>query len=352
MLLLRQISFHIFETVKPTCLTYNVELNKSVASFINEWNNDLDFFITKTSGSTGTPKEIQIKKAHAIQSSLNTAKALNLSKGDKALLCLNPDTIGGKMMIVRSLALDLNLFIGDTIANPLEKCDEDLDFIAIVPLQLKAILDESPEKLKSIRNVIVGGGIISNELELLLIQHDLTVYQTFGMTETISHIALKKVGKEGTAYYKTLPNIEISVKNNQLEIHAPSIGVNHLLTTDSIEIIDDSHFRWLGRTDFVINSGGVKIHPEEVESYLSEFISQPFFVTGIDDAKFGQKLILAIQDQPSDKFSKKSIYASLPLYHIPKEIWFYDSFEWTKSNKINRTQTLLNNNATAIRQIS
>lgn len=341
-----------FDEMKPIFLTHNEELIKSIVSFINEWENDLDFFIAKTSGSTGIPKEIKIQKKHAIQSSLNTAEALSLQKKDKALLCLNPDTIGGKMMIIRSLVLDLQLYVSDINSNPFEKLDEEFDFVALVPLQLHTILLNSAEKLSTIKNTIVGGGIISSELEQLLFKYKSTVYQTFGMTETISHIALRRIGFNGSENYQVLPNISISVNNNQLEVNAPTIGVNHLLTTDCVEIIDETHFKWLGRTDFVVNSGGIKIHPEEVESQLSTLIDVPFFVTGIDDEKFGQKLIIVIQDSQSTIYSEKSFYTSLPLYHIPKEVWFIDTFEWTKSNKINRKQTLLNNNATGIQQIS
>ena len=207
--------------MNPIFLTHNAQIIESVLTFINEWDNDLDFFIAKTSGSTGVPKEIKILKKHAIQSSLNTAEALNLQKGDNAFLCLSPDTIGGKMMIVRSIVLNLQLIIGDINANPLENCDSKIDFIAIVPLQLKELMEHSVDKLRSIQHIIVGGGIISEQLESQLIQHNLTVYQTFGMTETISHIALKKVGVDGTNHFKVLPNIEITERNSQLEIHAP-----------------------------------------------------------------------------------------------------------------------------------
>jgi len=351
-LLLGQIPFQVFDVVKPIFLTHNAQIIDSVVSFINEWNNDLDFFVTQTSGSTGIPKEIKILKKHAIQSSLNTAEALSLKKGDRAFLCLNPETIGGKMMIVRAIVLDLQLIVGDICANPLGKCDTSIDFIAIVPLQLKEMIQQNSEKLHAIKNIIVGGGIISEQLERQLINSQLTVFQTFGMTETISHIALKKVGLNGSDSYEVLPTISISTKNSQLEIHAPSIGVDHLLTNDCIELIDPTHFTWLGRSDFVINSGGVKIHPEIIEKALSALISVPFFVTGIEDEKFGQKLILAIESEPDDRFNSKSFYSSLPQYHIPKEIWFFPSFERTKSDKINRLLTLKQKHAARIEQIS
>lgn len=351
-LLLRQISFHVFDVLNPIFLTHNVQIIESVVSFINEWNNDLDFFVTKTSGSTGIPKEIKLLKKHAIQSSLNTAEALSLQKGDHAFLCLSPDTIGGKMMILRSIVLELQLIVGDVCSNPLENCDSAIDFMAIVPLQLKELIEHSIDKLHSIKHIIVGGGIISEQLEHQLVENNLTVYQTFGMTETISHIALKKVGLKGTKHFEVLPNIEIAETNGQLEIHAPSLGVNHLLTTDCIELIDPTHFNWLGRTDFVINSGGIKIHPEEIEKLLSKRIPIPFFIAGVEDEKFGQKVIIVIEQPFSNAFTLKSFYSSLPSYHIPKEVWFFESFEYTQSSKINRVLTMKNKHAARIQQIS
>lgn len=338
--------------MNPIFLTHNDELIQTVVSFINEWENDLDFFITQTSGSTGNPKEVKVLKKHAIQSCHNTEEALNIQKGDKALLCLNPETIGGKMMIIRAIVLNLELYVTDAKANPIQFNNHCFDFIAIVPLQLQAIITECPDKIKNIKNVIVGGSVISSELESALIKQNITVFQTFGMTETISHIALKKVGEQGSEYYTVLPNIAISTSQDQLIIDAPTLGVSNLLTTDRIELININQFKWLGRSDFVINSGGIKIHPEQVEQILSEKISEPFFVTGINDEKFGQKLIVAIQSQPNSYYSKKSIYSSLPPFHIPKEVWFFDTFEWTKSNKINRKQTLTNFNAREVQQIS
>lgn len=333
--------------MKITFLTKDELIISKVKSFLEEWNNDIPFFITETSGSTGKPKFIQIEKKHAIQSAKNTIQFLGLTPNDISLLCLNPDTIGGKMMLVRALVLNQPIIIGDVNANPLEMVDEPIDFIAIAPIQLQGILENNPEKLSTIKKIIVGGGIISESLISLTKKNQITVYQTFGMTETISHIALRKVGIETDERYHLVPNISISTIDNQLVITAPSLGIKELKTTDIVEIVDDNSFKWLGRSDFVINSGGVKIHPEKVEALLGSKINAPFFITSEADEKLGEIVVLVIEKENhsiDNQWLEKSFYASLPKYHSPKKVSLVSSFIRTASGKINRIETVKNLN--------
>lgn len=318
-------------------LTNNINLTSEVTQFINKWNDSTTYFTTKTSGSTGQPKEITIQKKHAIASAKATLLYLNLTTNDTALLCLNPETIGGKMMIVRSIVANMPLIIVEPSANPLKELEETVDFIALAPIQLDRILDETPEKLKKIRAIIVGGGIISNETLEKLKNEKITVFQTFGMTETISHIALRKVGFTTNEAYTTVENIEVSEADGQLVIHASSIGHSSLKCNDLVKVVNPHQFIWLGRSDFVINSGGVKIQIESLEKELKNVIKQNFFIHPKKDSALGEKVVLIIEGEENSSYTSKSFFHFLTnKYHIPKEIAFIPQFIRTKSDKINR----------------
>ncbi len=334
-----------------TFLDDNVILKQKVASFVTTWNENSDFFLTNTSGSTSQPKQISIKKKHAIQSARNTANKLNLKRGDKALLCLDLETIGGKMMLVRALVLDLDLYVITPSANPLKFVDEKIDFIALAPIQLHEVLRQNSDALGNIKNIIVGGGTISKSLETALFKKKMTVYQTFGMTETITHFALRKMGYETEEYFEILENVSISSEEGRLKIHAPMIGVEHLVTNDIVEIIDPLHFKWLGRADFVVNSGGVKLHPEMIQEKLESKVMVPFFLTGISDELLGEKLVIVYNSEEKDEYCSKDFYSGLSKYEIPKEAWFIDPFQFTASEKINRIETLKHVDESRIRKI-
>lgn len=318
-------------------LTKDNQIKKDVDAIIQEFesHNELSVF---TSGSTGLPKKITHEKEAIIFSAENTIDYFNWHKETRALLCLSTNTIGGKMMIIRSMVAQSTLIVGEVSSNPLKDIDEKIDFIAIVPYQLEAVLEESKDKLKEIPYILVGGGAISSKLEEKLIQEKLTVYQSFGMTETISHIALKKVGFNSSHHFEVLQGIEISTDNNQLVINSSALNISNLKTNDIVKIVDDNHFDWIGRSDFVINSGGVKIHPELVESKLKHVILAPFYVSSLPHSKLGEQVILVINSN-SSIVTKKDLETVLTKYEIPKEIYLLPEFKWTESGKINRLQT-------------
>lgn len=321
-------------------ITRNEEIKEQVALFVKNWESDLLYFNTRTSGSTGTPKTIRIEKKHAVVSARATIDFLQLQPSDQALLCLSIHTIGGKMMVVRSILHSMDLYVSEPQANPLKNTNLQPDFIAIAPIQLTTILQETPERLKTIRNILIGGGVISEDVQQLLKQHQITVYQTFGMTETVSHIALRKAGFEQEDCYTTLDHVTVSEKNGRLCIHAPLIGIKELVTNDSAEILNDRQFKWLGRTDLVINSGGIKIQVEALERDLQEHIPGKFFIHAKKDSKFGEKVVLVIEGQEQEEYTRKGFYSFLENnYHIPKEIAFIRDFILTPSHKINRIAT-------------
>lgn len=320
------------------------QLHQEVEQFLAEWNNANPELEVSTSGSTGKPKTIRLKKKHMRQSAQMTADFLGLKKGDTALLCLSPQTIAGKMMIVRAIESKMHLIIGKISANPLEHITQKIEFAAMVPLQVESCLAHCPEKLSSIEKLIIGGAPLSNKLIQALILLPNEIYHTFGMTETISHIAMMRI-KENEQGYVIMPGVEIAQNDGRLVISAEHLGVNQLITNDEIELTPRG-FRWLGRRDFVINSGGLKLHPETIEAQLSDYLSAPFFLAGIPDDRLGEALILCIESDPFDLHSIP-FDTILPRYSKPKQTFFFPRFMYTSSGKINRGETLkLLNDAT------
>ncbi|MCJ8290057.1 MAG: AMP-binding protein [Crocinitomicaceae bacterium] len=317
-------------------VTNDQETKQKVLDFIEEWNDPSEEIIVKTSGSTGHPKEIQLLKKHMIASAKATGKFLGLKAGDSSLLCLSMDTIGGRMMVVRSLVLNLDLVVSDVTSTPIIGLKDTIQFAAMVPMQIQKSLSESPDKVPMIKRLIVGGGPVSNDLIEQIQEIPTKVFHTFGMTETISHIAMRSLNHPLENEFKCLPGITIAENKGSLVISAPEIGVHQLETNDAIEIISPSAFRWLGRTDFVINSGGVKLHPEEIESKLTELIYSPFYVYGEADQLLGEKLILIIENLKDLGISKNDLQSLLTKHAVPKEIRYVSQFDYTQSGKINR----------------
>lgn len=315
--------------------TTNSEIEANVRSFLNDWES-IDSFTVKTSGSTGTPKEIVISKEHAIASALKTINFFGLKPGNKALLCLSTETIAGKMMLVRAIVGDLHLIVTDVTSTPLKAIekDESVEFSAMVPMQVQQSLAENDGKLNQIERIIIGGAPISTGLEESIIKAKINAYQTFGMTETISHIALRKIDKENSIY-NAVDNTSFSLgEDDNLIINSPDIGIHGLETNDIVELVSETEFRWLARKDRVINSGGVKLFPELIESKIKS--KTPFFIASLSDPILGEKVILCVQGDDFDN----SLLATLTRFEKPKEIYFVQTFNYTESNKIDRISTL------------
>jgi len=327
------------------------EMIKEVSDFLILWNDSSDFIETRTSGSTGSPTVIRLEKTKMVISAKKTLNYLKITEGKTAFLCLSPATIAGKMMIIRSLVGKLNLIVGPVNSNPLAQIDAQIDFVAMVPIQLENTLLADPEKLKNIENIIIGGGQVSQKVSSDVKRKNLSIYHTFGMTETISHIAMRKIGVDEEREFHALPGINFSINENRLLINYPEIGIERLETNDIVKLIDSETFEWIGRQDFVINSGGIKLIPEEIESKISDLFQNDFFVTGIEDERLGQKLVLIAEGSTSDKISKQSLGKRLDKKSIPKEIIYIPKFIRTTSGKINRIETLKLINEHVIKEI-
>jgi O-succinylbenzoic acid--CoA ligase len=309
--------------------------------FLNEWYSAEETLLVNSSGSTGTPKTIALEKKFMRQSAKKTLEFLHLKKEDTAYLCLSTETIAGKMMVIRCLLGELKLVVGPISASSLSSYPSKIDFTAIVPLQLEHVLSNHPARLQSIHSVIVGGAPVSNRLINELREKQLTVFQTYGMTETISHVAMRKIGFQSDAFYTALPRTSFSLgKQDNLIIHSPDIGLENLETTDTVELLSPTQFSWKGRTDFIINSGGKKIVPEEVEKIISTLIDRPFFVSAVDDQSLGQKVILVIEGLESIQISKIILAEILPKFQVPKEVVYFDEFVRTANGKINRLESM------------
>ena len=314
-------------------------LLQNALDFFVEWSREEAEIKVDTSGSTGKPKEILLKKSQLILSASKTNQYFNLNTRTKAFLCLSTETIAGKMMLVRAFVGDYEIRIEQASLNPLKDCEESFDFMAIVPLQLATILDESSEKLALVKTIIVGGAPVSNHLTAKLKTLKKSIFQTFGMTETVSHIALRKIGFEESDSYEALQGVTFTAPEGNLEIHYPELLPQSLLTTDFVRLIDSTHFEWIGRTDFIINSGGVKLNPEAIEQKLASLLNIPFFISTISDDLLGNKLTLVFESKLDSPFKKSDFESLLTKYEIPKMYAIIPTFERTSSGKINRKAT-------------
>ena len=308
-------------------------------AFISTWNNDSQSITQLSSGSTGPPKAIEIPKSKMEASAKMTGKLLDLDNCESALLCMSTDYIGGKMMVVRSLMFDLTLYVTDVTRNPLKNLSHAIDFVAMVPLQVEETLQENPEKLNYIKHLIIGGAPVSDELIEKIKKFECNAYSTFGMTETVSHIALRNL-KNDSEPYRAIGNTKLSTENDCLVIDCEELEIKGLKTTDIIDLIDEKSFHWLGRADFVINSGGVKIHPEEVERKIANIIDSTDFIIGqIEDQKLGSKVVFIGESYLDTKDLKEKIDKALTKYERPKAYFFISSLIKTPSGKIDRNKT-------------
>lgn len=313
---------------------------KDLINFLQEWFNDSPTIKVQSSGSTGTPKIMEVEKDRMMQSAILTCTYLNLRKGDKTLLCMSLKHIGAKMIVVRSLIAELDLYVVPTSGYPLKNTNLDFDFAAMVPLQVYNSLQDNiqAEQLKKIKKLIIGGGAIDESLLCKIENFPNSIYSTYGMTETLSHIALKKInGKDKADRYIPFNTVSLQLsKDNTLIIHAPLINKEKLQTNDVARIFEDGSFRILGRIDNIVNSGGLKIQIEEVEATLSKFIKGEFAISSLPDPKFGEILVLVTGN--TTEVNESEIEKIQPHYHIPKRTIKLSSIPLTENGKINRPE--------------
>ncbi len=331
------------------------DYEQKVVDFCQKWIAGKDKFIIKTSGSTGEPKPIVLTRKQMISSAKITGETFNLKVGDRALVCLNVEYIAGIMMLVRGMELGLKLTVVKPSGNPLKNLEYAVfDFIAFVPLQLQNLLEDEKnlEILNKTKAIIVGGAavneVLENELQIL----KTSVYGTYGMTETVSHIAIKRLnGANRNDNFQVLDGIKIGVDDRScLNIIAEASNNKLIQTNDIVEIINRKEFKLIGRFDNIINSGGVKIQLEKVEKLIENEIKilnpKRYFAYGIPDEKLGQKLVLFIEGEQQEEEKINDFFANikpnLSKYEIPKQIFFLKKFIETPTGKLDKKASIVN----------
>jgi len=333
-------------------LIHNSNFEKDFVESIQRWNSSDDSFTFSTSGSTGLPKTVSFSRNQLKASAHLSIDALHLKPQQASLVCLDTRFIAGKMMVIRNLENSMDIIAVEPCADPLKEIsiDEQIDFAAFVPYQLQAILEStlSTAKLNKIKCVIIGGAPLDERTRLKLQSLNCNVYATYGMTETITHIALQKLnGLDKQDYFQALKSVSLSLDDRQcMVIEAPHLQ-GKVITNDVVELIDKDSFRWIGRFDNVINSGGVKVIPEKVEAnmllvFKNLGINNRYFLAGVKDAKLGTKLVLVMEGatQRTKTEIMDDLKKSLSRYEVPKAIFFVPNFVETQAQKINRIETL------------
>lgn len=331
----------------------------TLEDFLSEWNNGSDRVLVHTSGSTGKPKPMRVEKKRMLNSARITCDFLGLKPGDSALL-MSLDYIAGKMVVVRSIERHLHLISVSPSGHPLKDVNKEITFAAMVPMQVYNTLQipEERERLCHIRHLIIGGGAIDAALEkeLKSFPGNIAIWSTYGMTETLSHIALRRInGDEASEWYQPFDSVRISqTEEGCLVIDAPQVCAETLVTNDIVEIepyiynkVEKLRFRIKGRKDNVICSGGIKIQIEEVETLLKPHLEKPFMLAKKKDGKFGEIAVLLTEDEDikrveatvrrllSDESEKSSDHKKYK-YWIPKEFRYVEHLPLTETGKPKR----------------
>ncbi|MBC6989274.1 AMP-binding protein [Hymenobacter sp. BT491] len=326
-----------------------------VLDFCRQWLNGAQEFGLRTSGSTGAPQAIQMRRRQLAASAKRTGDYFDLGPGDRMLVCLNCEFVGGLMMLVRGFELNLQMTIVEPHADPLAlvSAKEPFDFASFVPLQLRTVLDNGHSaRLNTMRAILVGGASVDSSLNKAIQKLKVPVYLTYGMTETASHIALRRLnGPEASPHYRVLPGIHVEQDDRGcLTVRADVTDNQLIITNDRIRLLDAHTFEWLGRADFVINSGGVKVQAEKVEQVLEVALAEidtanrRSFVIGRPDTRLGEQVTAFIEGKPLSAAQNKHLLAllseRLDRYERPRELVYVPEFRTTASGKLDRLGTV------------
>jgi len=316
---------------------------KDIYRFLLQWLNPHDYIEVETSGSTGKPKNIRLKKDWMVHSAQTTSMFFGLSSNNKGLLCLPTNHIAGQMMIVRAFVTGLDLLTAEPTANPFRKIKEHVDFVAITPYQLHHGY-HSLSKFSEKTAVIVGGADVPAGLANKVQDLRPKIYGTYGMTETCSHVALRKINGDGASdFFTVLSGIEVSSDERDcLVIDAPLLSPHVLYTNDVVELKNEKEFKWLGRWDNIINSGGIKVSPENIENKLTSYLKRQVVISSLPDERLGEKIVLVTEKKDDDNSSAgkdKIMEATRRLikpYQRPKKVFMLNSIPKTPTGKPDR----------------
>jgi len=313
---------------------------REVYGFIGEWINDKKTVEVHTSGTTGKPKMYFVSKSAMVVSAKKTLGFFNLKKEDKALLCLSPRYIAGKLMIVRAFEGELGLLISEPKSTPLEGIEREIDFAAMVPMQVQKQLEKNVDAFIELKKLIIGGGEVSVTLNEKLQNIKTEVWETYGMTETLTHIALRKLnGDNRSEWFRTLPGVKVSkTEDSRLIVEVEGITEGALITNDVVEFNKDGGFRVLGRADDVINTGGIKVMPQKIEEKIGKWLHDPFVISSVPDEVLGEKIVLVVEGDEFDTVPLVKKMEELEYFEKPREVMFVDEFPRTETGKIKRKE--------------
>ncbi len=330
----------IYSLEELSHLPFFYEYDNASLPFLNHWSDKNPTIEVQTSGSTGAPKKILLTKESMRASAQLTLDYFNLKEGGIILQCLPSSFIAGKMIWVRAVVGRLNVIVAKPTSNPIKELNSKVNFAAMTPHQVATVLDEAPDKMNFIETLIIGGAPVSGELLERLQSLKTKCFATYGMTETVTHVAVKQLNHDKkTDFYQALPSISFSVgKEDNLKIMAPHISEDWLITEDVVELKKDNQFKWLGRKDFVINSGGVKLFPEVIEQKITHLIPVRFFIGKQEDETYGEVPVLILEGLK--KFDLMGLNAVLSKIEMPKSAISVSKFKETGSGKIDRIATL------------
>ena len=335
-----------YDDLKEVAYSYIKEgepYEQVIGNFLMDWLDDSDFIISKTSGTTGKPKEIKLKKQHMVNSAISTGNFFHLNPGDTALHCLPVNYIAGKMMLVRAMILGLDMDLTAPTTSPIFDYEKPYEFSAMIPLQLKHMKGY----IQNIKKIIVGGAAVSNHLKQIFKDCPANIFETYGMTETVSHIAARRITnfqnspleEKDRMFFTVLPEVTISQDlRGCLVVDAPYVSDEIIITNDLVKMHSNKTFEWLGRLDNVINSGGIKLHPEQIESKLTDLVPQRFFIASEEDDDLGQRLIMVVEGEANSLDSK--VFENLDKFERPKKVYYVPEITTTYTGKIQRKETL------------
>ena len=338
--LLLEGTLYRYPEIKHLCLKHQNDdgFRGDLWRFLAEWFDEKDTVAGMTSGSTGAPKALPLEKSRMRHSARLTCSFLGLQPKDTALLCMPLCYVGAKMLVVRALEAGLDLICVEPSSRPLRTCQVAPVFAAMTPMQVVSGLEDPQEadRLQQIRHLLIGGGAIDASLAKQLSSFPFAVWSSYGMTETLSHIALRRLnGPEASAWYRPFAGIFLSSADGALVIDAPELCPLRLVTNDLVEFDSEGRFRILGRKDNVINSGGVKVQIEAAEEMLRPHLHKPFFITSAPDIKKGEQVVLLIEGEVSTEILS-TCKAVLPPYWAPAHVFKVESLPLTGSDKPDR----------------
>lgn len=332
------------------------EFEASTFNFIRSWLGDQETFSIQTSGSTGEPKSIPVTREQMKRSAQRTIQTLGLTENLTALICLNTRYIAGRMMMVRAFEGKMKIIATEPSHNPFKNLgNRQPDFMAVVPLQLQTLLSSSAniQVLNNMKAILVGGAAVSEYLKTMIQAIACPVHSTYGMTETITHIALQLLNTpQQTNVFKTLAGVRISADQRGCLAIDDEILTEQIITNDLINLVSTDEFQWLGRIDNIINTGGIKVSPEKIEQDVEQVLSdlkvlRKFFIAGFPHQTLGQQVVLSIEGSPLKREVESQIQEKLKQhlspYEVPKKIMYIHEFNFTSTGKINRGKSLENN---------